>query len=162
MPRPINALILDDSVMTRKMIMKDLEASGLAEFTFTEADDGQEGLEKFRPDEFDIIFADMQMPRKDGVEFLTDLHKAYETYPPAVMITSERSMEVLERAAEAHFAGFLLKPVDTDRLRRGLKKIIDALTSTLGHPINGAGRRGPVVGGPSSGGAVALSGRWAG
>ena len=36
------------------------------------------------------------------------------------------------------------------------------LTSTLGHPINGAGRRGPVVGGPSSGGAVALSGRWAG
>ena len=36
------------------------------------------------------------------------------------------------------------------------------LTSTLGHPINGAGCRGPVVGGPSSGGAVALSGRCAG
>lgn len=133
MARSINALILDDSVMTRKMIMKDLSATGMADFDFTEADDGQDGLEKFQPEEMDIIFCDMQMPRMDGVEFLLALREKHPTTPPAIMITSERSMEVLEKAAEAGFAAFMLKPVDKDRLQKGLRKLIDSLPEKNGH-----------------------------
>jgi CheY-specific phosphatase CheX len=69
----------------------------------------------------------MQMPNKDGIEFLRDLHAQHDNYPPAVMITSERSMDVLEKAAEVGIKAFLLKPVDKERLQRGLKKIIDNL-----------------------------------
>lgn len=130
--RQIQALILDDSVMTRKMIMKDLQATGLADFHFVEADDGIDGLDRFQPGEFDIIFVDMQMPRKDGIEFLLDLHSQHDDYPPAVMITSERSMDVLEQAVDAGVKAFMLKPVDKERLGRGLKKLIDSLPNREG------------------------------
>ncbi len=130
--RQINALILDDSEMTRKMIMKDLQATGLADFKFVEADDGVDGLEKFVPGCFDLLFVDMQMPRKDGIEFLLDLHAQHDDYPPAVMITSERSMDVLEQAVDAGVKAFMLKPVDKERLARGLRKLIDSLPSREG------------------------------
>jgi CheY-like chemotaxis protein len=122
--------------MTRKMIMKDLNDSGLAEFEFIEAGDGVEALEQYQPDKYDIIFVDFQMPRKDGTEFLNDLHNQHDQYPPAVMITSERSMEVLEKAADAGVQTFMLKPVDKDRLRKGLRKLIDSLPERNG---NGSG-----------------------
>jgi CheY-like chemotaxis protein len=130
--RHINALILDDSVMTRKMIMKDLQATGLADFSFVEADDGVEGLEKYQPGAFDLIFVDMQMPRMDGIEFVTRLREQHADYPPAVMITSERSMDILEQAVDAGIKAFMLKPVDKPRLARGLRKLIDSLPDREG------------------------------
>jgi len=91
MAREIRALIVDDSRTTRKMVMTALDQAGLAKFDFTEAEDGLDALEKFRPDETEIIFTDMHMPRMDGVEFLRRLHSLHKTCPPAVMITGESS-----------------------------------------------------------------------
>lgn len=132
--RQFHALIVDDSTMTRKMIMKDLNDSGLAEFTFVEAGDGVEALETYRENgPFDILFVDFQMPRKDGTEFLADLNNEDSRHAPAVMITSERSIEVMEKAADVGVKAFLLKPVDKDRLRRGLRKLVDALPNRHVH-----------------------------
>ncbi len=132
--RQFHALIVDDSTMTRKMIMKDLNDSGLAEFTFVEAGDGVEALDQYRATgPFDILFVDFQMPRKDGTEFLADLNDVDRRHPPAVMITSERSIEVMEKAADVGVKAFLLKPVDKDRLCRGLRKFVDSLPNRHVH-----------------------------
>ena len=45
----IHALVVDDSGIMRKMVMRSLSESGLAGFTFEEAGDGVEALEKFDP-----------------------------------------------------------------------------------------------------------------
>lgn len=133
MARNINALIVEDSAMTRKMIMKDLAATGLAKFSFVEAGDGVEGLEKLNPTTTDLIFVDMQMPRMDGIEFLKRLHTQYREYPPAVMITSESSEEMVRTAInDGGVDGFLLKPVNKDRLSRGLRKLIDSMPDKQG------------------------------
>jgi len=70
-------LIVDDSSMTRKMVMKALSETGLANFSFTEAEDGAEALEKFNPACMDLMFVDMKMPRMDGIDFLQHLHTAH-------------------------------------------------------------------------------------
>jgi two-component system chemotaxis response regulator CheY len=133
MTRSIRALIVDDSNMTRQMIMKDLAATGLAEFSFTEAGDGTEALEAYQPEEMDILFVDMQMPKMDGITFLKELHGRYSHTPPAVMITSESGEDIVRRAIhEAKVDGFLLKPVNKDRLNKGLKTLIDSLACTEG------------------------------
>ena len=41
-----NALVIDDSGIMRKMVMRALTETELAEFEFTEAEDGADGLEK--------------------------------------------------------------------------------------------------------------------
>ena len=132
-PRTLQALIVEDSVLTRKMIMKDIAATGLADFQFVEADDGMDGLDKFRPGEMDILFVDMQMPRLDGLSFLRELRRLHHQHPPAVMITAESSQDLVDRAiSQARVEAFLLKPVNRQRLTAGLKRLIGSIQDRNG------------------------------
>ena len=45
----LNALVVDDSGIMRKMVMRSLLESKLAQFTFAEAKDGADALTQFRP-----------------------------------------------------------------------------------------------------------------
>ena len=133
MARKLHALVVDDSIMTRKMVMKALMETGLADFSFTEAEDGLDALEKFRPDEVDLMFVDMKMPRMDGIEFLQRLHELHPGCPPAVMVTAEAKEEAVQDAiARAEVDAFLLKPVDADRMNKGLRSLIQSLPDRTG------------------------------
>ncbi len=128
MARQLHALVVDDSVMTRKMVMKSLQETGLAEFSFTEADDGLTALEIYQPETYDLMFVDMKMPRMDGVEFLQKLRELDGKRPPAVMVTAEAQQEIVHDAiARADVDAFLLKPVDTDRMRNGLQSLVQSI-----------------------------------
>lgn len=131
--RKLNVLIIDDSVMTRKMVMKAVHDTKLAEFHFTEADDGLDAMEKFKPDDTDLILVDMKMPRMDGVSFLKELHENFVEYPPAIMITAESAEDRVKSAIEeGRVDGFLLKPVDKERMTKGLKKLVDSIPDRSG------------------------------
>lgn len=133
MTRRLHALIVDDSGSTRKMLMKSLAETGLAEFHFTEAEDGVDALEKYRHDRTDLVFADMHMPRMNGVEFLGELRSRYRPCPPAVMITSENNKQKLQQAiTETAVEALLLKPVNAVRLRTGLKALVDSIPDSDG------------------------------
>lgn len=131
MLREIQALVIDDSTTMRRIIMSALRQTGLAEFVFAEAADGRDALDKFCPGQTQLLFVDMNMPRMNGLEFIRELRKRHADCPPAVMITAESNTERLKEAVrEPGVAAFLLKPVDRDRLRSGLKTLIDSLPET--------------------------------
>ncbi|MFW5839966.1 MAG: response regulator, partial [Planctomycetota bacterium] len=128
MARKLHALVVDDSVMTRKMIMKSLQETGLADFSFTEAEDGLDAIESYKPDSYDLMFVDMNMPRMDGVSFLQKLKELDGNRPPAVMITAEAQQEIVHDAiARADVDAFLLKPVDTARMLKGLSSLVQSI-----------------------------------
>jgi CheY-like chemotaxis protein len=128
MPRLLKALVVDDSGFTRKVIMKCLGETGLADFRFTEAEDGVDALAKFQPGDTDIILVDLNMPRMGGVEFLRRLRTMHATCPPVVLITSESTPERLAEAVNAANAdALLLKPVDAARLRTGLRGLVESI-----------------------------------
>ncbi len=131
--RELNALIVDDLMTTRKMIMRALGQTGLADFSFTEAEDGIDALGKFRSGETEIIFVDMNMPRMGGLEFVRELRSKYKKCSPTVMVTGESSRELLAEAIqESGVDAFLLKPVDRDRLQTGLRKLVDSIPERSG------------------------------
>ncbi|UCE58925.1 MAG: response regulator [Phycisphaerales bacterium] len=133
MSRPLNALIVDDSTTTRKMIIRALEQTGLAEFSFTEAEDGIDALGKYRPGDTEAVFVDMNMPRMGGLEFIRELRSKHKKCPPLVMITAESSRELLAQAInESKVDAFLLKPVNRDRLQAGLRKLVDSIPERSG------------------------------
>ncbi len=128
MPRLLYALVVDDSGLSRKVTMKSLTETGLADFRFTEAVDGVDALAKFQPDDTDIIFVDLNMPRMGGIEFMRQLRAAHAKCPPSVLITGEETPEQLEKAINsAGIDALLVKPIDTDRLRSGLRRLIDSI-----------------------------------
>ncbi len=133
MPRKLNALIVDDSKTSREMIARALEQTGLADFTFTKAEDGLDALAKFCPGETEIIFVDMNMPRMDGLQFVRELRSKHKKRPPTVMLTAESSRERLAEAFnESGVDAVILKPVDPDRLQAGLQKLVHSIPQSSG------------------------------
>lgn len=124
----LNALVVDDSGIMRKMVMRGLSESGLARFTFTEAEDGVDALAKFDPATTDIVFADWNMPSMDGMEFVRHLRYDFpKCRVPIVMITTEKLVSKVEEALNEGVDCFISKPFTPQGIEARLSPIIEKL-----------------------------------
>ncbi len=135
------ALVIDDSRVMRSMVMKNLIAARLANFTFIEAEDGADALAKFDPAKIDICFVDWNMPNMTGVEFVRKARARGDTgLVPMIMVTSEKTMSKIEEAlAEAGADAYICKPFTVDDLQGKLKKLLDKLANQLSAPTPAEG-----------------------
>jgi two-component system chemotaxis response regulator CheY len=110
----------------RTMIMQSLRDSGLADFEFTEAEDGEDALAKFDPKETGIAFVDWNMPKMTGIEFVRKVRALGGTEDiPMVMVTSERTMGKVEEALDSAGADlYICKPFTVDYLKHKLEKLL--------------------------------------
>ena len=109
-----NVLVIDDSRTTRLFYREALEAAG---FCVDEALNGLEGLEKTMTSPFDLIIVDINMPKMDGLTFLSELRRREEIrgLPAIVISTQDRP----EDRARAHASGanvYFVKPIDPNVL----------------------------------------------
>lgn len=117
----IKAMVVDDSGIMRKMIMRSLNECGIANFVFVESVDGVDALEKFNPDEIQMLFVDWNMPNMNGLEFIIKVREITDHHIPVVMITTERTMDKVEVAMEqAGVDTFICKPFTPDALKTKL------------------------------------------
>lgn len=125
----LKALVVDDSGVMRKMVMKSLTEAKLVDFEFVEAVDGKDALTKFDPKEIDIGFVDWNMPNMNGIDFVREVRGLYGKgvgSVPLVMVTSEKTMGKIEEALdEAGADAFISKPFTTEELQSKLKKTIE-------------------------------------
>ena len=131
----IHALVVDDSGIMRKMVMRALKESELAHFTFTEAVDGMDGLEKFDEETVQMIFVDWNMPRMNGVEFLRAIRQKTKKHIPMVMITTEGSMGKMDEAMEqVGIDKYIAKPFTAEGLKVRLGPLFDSLSEAQAKP----------------------------
>jgi two-component system chemotaxis response regulator CheY len=126
----LNALVIDDSRIMRQMVMESLRKAQLAEFEFTEAEDGQVALAKLAETDVHIAFVDWNMPNMSGIEFVRAVRageKRDGKEPiPMVMVTSEKTLSKVEEALdEAGADSFISKPFTVETLQLKLKKVIE-------------------------------------
>ena len=122
-------LIVDDSVFMRTVIRDMLQKDPSLEIVGT-ASNGIEALEKIKSLQPDIITLDIEMPRMNGLEVLTELKKA--AWHPKTLMLSSLTSEGAEMTTEAIRLGaddFMLKPKDVPQLRL----IADELVATIHH-----------------------------
>jgi two-component system chemotaxis response regulator CheY len=121
---------VDDSGIMRKMVMHSLMQSKLAQFIFTEASDGQDGLEKFDPKVHQMIFVDWNMPRLSGIDMVRQIRASQKQHVPIVMITTEGTMGKVEEALETGGVdGYVVKPFTVDVLVAKLEPLFDKLSA---------------------------------
>jgi two-component system chemotaxis response regulator CheY len=127
----LRALVIDDSRVMRTIIKQSLHHTGLAEFEFTEAEDGADALARFRPNHVDILFVDWNMPKVNGIDFVRQVRSSADAgHIPVVMITSERTMGRVEEALDSAGAdAYITKPFTVEELRRSLSKLIEAIAA---------------------------------
>jgi len=79
--------------------------------------DGKQALEITQTQELDLIFLDVQLPRLNGLSVVRQLRKElrFECLPIIIM-TGHEPEQYRGTAIEVGCDGFLLKPIDLDRL----------------------------------------------
>ncbi len=116
-----NILIIDDERAIRKTLG---EILGFEGYKIEEAQDGEEGLEKFQKGNFDVVLCDIKMPKLDGMEFL---QKAGEINPdvPVIMISGHGNVEVAVEAVKKGAYDMIVKPPDLNRLLITIRNAMD-------------------------------------
>jgi DNA-binding NtrC family response regulator len=105
-------LILDDEPGTLASLAR---AFRLAGHEAVVCDNANKALELAKADEFDLIFSDVVMPGKDGLEFLEQL-RGQGVATPVVMMSGQAHIAMAVRATKLGALDFLEKPISTDKL----------------------------------------------
>ena len=83
-------LVVDDSITVREMERKLLESRG---YQVEVAVDGLAGWNTVRSEDFDLVISDVDMPRMNGIEFVSHIKQHEELKSLPVMIVSYKDSE---------------------------------------------------------------------
>lgn len=118
--RPL-ALVIDDSLSSRRALAQFISDSGLDVATAKDGFEAVDLLQRKRPA---IIFVDMEMPRMNGLEFTAHVRADEMTRDiPVIMVTSRNTEKHRKLAQAAGVDDYLTKPFVEDELLAHLQSI---------------------------------------
>jgi len=103
---------VDDDANTLASLSR---AFRLAGHQATVCDNASRAVELLRTEKFDLIFSDVVMPGKSGLEFLEEI-KSAGVKAPVILISGQANIEMAVRATKLGALDFLEKPLSTDKL----------------------------------------------
>src|ERR1700745_2273568 len=110
--RKAQLLLVDDDANTLVSLSS---AFRLAVHECTVCDNANRAVELLRNEKFDLIFSDVVMPGKSGLEFLEEIKNA-GVKAPVILISGQANIEMAVRATKLGALDFLEKPLSTDKL----------------------------------------------
>jgi two-component system chemotaxis response regulator CheB len=120
---PIRVLVIDDSVVIRKVLCDALGADPAIEVAGTAAS-GQIGLSKIPQLNPDLITLDVEMPGLTGLETVKEIRKLYPKLPVIMFSTlTERGASTTLDALELGASDYVTKPSNTGSLEGTLGAI---------------------------------------
>lgn len=131
-PTDLRILIVDDSKALRSLLKSSLMGIDPG-WTIAEAENGDVALAHYEEEPFDIVFLDINMPGKDGIEVL-EIVKKTDPYSYVVMLTSKVTNDWVIKAKNLGANGYIAKPFTTEKLIRVLNdhQKYQEVKSTLG------------------------------
>jgi DNA-binding response OmpR family regulator len=93
-------------------------------YEVTTCNNGQDAIDLFDVENFDIVFLDENMPGLSGLETLAEI-KEKKSSIPVIMITKSEEEYIMEEAIGAKIADYLIKPVNPNQILLSLKKNLD-------------------------------------
>ena len=117
-PSQPTVLIVDDSITVRGLLSMTFTKAG---YRVEQAKDGQEATEKLKAGLVcDMVFCDVEMPRMDGFEFLSQVQKDSRlNHIPVAMLTSRSADKHRQTAYQLGAKGYFTKPYLEEDLLRG-------------------------------------------
>lgn len=117
----IKILWVDDEIDMLKPHILFLEKKN---YKVTTANNGQDAIELFENENFDVVFLDENMPGISGLETLSEM-KERKSSVPVIMITKSEEEYIMEEAIGSKIADYLIKPVNPNQILLSLKKNLD-------------------------------------
>ena len=115
-------LVVEDDLVTQRVLSARLEINGYEVIT---AQDGEEGLKKARKESPDLVMLDLMMPKMTGYEVCRML-KFDDKYKniPIIVLSALDQQDEREKAVKAGADAVFIKPFDLELLLVKIKEFI--------------------------------------
>jgi two-component system nitrogen regulation response regulator NtrX len=107
-----NLLIIDDEDSIRETLKEILEDEG---YTVYAAEDGAEGMVILDSHQIDVVFLDVWLPNRGGIDILGDI-KSLNSDIEVIIISGHANVDLAVRAIKLGAYDFLEKPLDIGRV----------------------------------------------
>ncbi len=115
-------MTVDDSASVRQMVAFSLKQAG---YDVLEAADGVEALQKMEDRRIDMILADLNMPKMNGIELIREVRmNSRFRFLPIVMLTTESQAAKKQEGKAAGATGWIVKPFRPEQLIGVVKKVL--------------------------------------
>lgn len=123
-------VVLEDEASTRRLITAVLKKAG---HEVTDVDNGAEGLLTVLAELPDLVVSDVEMPKINGFEVLSDIRNTPETArTPVILLTSRSSEEDIHHGLAQGANAYLTKPFDPIKLLDAVNQQLELLAAHLG------------------------------
>lgn len=115
-------LLAEDNIVNQKVASKMIRAFGC---TLEIAQNGQEALDRFFKEDFDLIFMDIQMPEMDGYDATQAIRQSDHPMAksiPIVAMTANAMQGDREKCIDAGMNDYLSKPINKNSIKKALGK----------------------------------------
>lgn len=116
-------LIIEDEAAIRRVLTKILSEESDT-YKVDEAEDGLQGLEKIKNEDYDLVLCDIKMPKMDGEEVLEAVKKIKPEIP-MVMISGHGDLETAVNTMRLGAFDYISKPPDLNRLLNTVRNALD-------------------------------------
>ena len=124
MPRPTNALIVEDEPHVRAYIRVLLKEAGIT--TTWEAADGTQALAMVAEHQPELVMLDINLPMMNGLEVLQLLHEQRPELP-VIMLTSQSAMKTVLESVKLGAIAYVLKQSPKAEALKMLRDVVDGL-----------------------------------
>ena len=119
MPNPSTILLVDDEDSIQTLLTYPLERDG---YRVVQARDGEEALQRFAEDAFDLVVLDIMLPRIDGIEVCRRLR--IESTVPIIMLTARDDELDKVLGLELGADDYITKPFSVREFRSRVKAVL--------------------------------------
>jgi CheY-like chemotaxis protein len=118
----MKVLMIDDNIVNRRVLRALLDEH---EFEFTEAENGQIGLDVMAQTVFDLVLLDIHMPVLDGVETIKAIRQSEVLHlTPVIALTANAMTGDREKYISLGMDGYVSKPVNYDELMTEINRVL--------------------------------------
>lgn len=121
MPRRI--LVVDDAPPVRLLLKTYLQKLGVRDSDILVAEDGEQGVAVFREGAPDVVFVDIEMPKKGGEETATEMLGERPDLKVVVMTAVEPTDARVKQLRSFGAFAVLTKPVRMDKVKEVLDRV---------------------------------------
>ena len=115
-------LAIDDTKTLLNLLCMTLRNAG---HQVAEAENGEEGLQRFEEFKPDLVITDLNMPTMNGLELIRALRKLPSlTGLPIVFLTTESNDALKQEAKSAGATGWITKPFKPEQLIAVVAKLV--------------------------------------
>jgi len=122
----MKALIVDDSVVMRKIVINAIAQMGITDIG--QAADGVEAVKEVVTGGYDLVLMDWNMPNMLGIDALKKMRE-HGLKVPVIMVTTEAEKSRILEAIKCGANNYVVKPFQPEQL---IKKIKDTLAKAGG------------------------------